>query len=95
MAHAIDTYSAYISVAASPDSRASLSASLGVRERSIRIAKKPESPATVREKIDTAAVYAETRRQLSMLGRIVERDRLIEMRSRFRDVSGGTPTKYL
>ena len=78
--------SAYINVAAWPISRASLERVLCVCERGLGIAKQPQRPRPIGQDCHPD-VLAKSRRQRTMLGRIVKRDRLIEMRSAFRDVS--------
>ena len=57
-----------------------------VCERSLGIAKKPQGPRSIGQDC-TPDVLAKSRRQRTMLGRIVKRERLIEVRSSFRDVS--------
>ena len=78
--------SANINVAAWPISRASLSAWLNVCERGLGIAKQPQRQRPIGQDC-YPDVLTKTHRQRTMLGRIVKRDRLIEVRSAFRDVS--------
>ena len=59
---------------------------VGVRERGLGIAKQPQSQRPIGQDCHPD-VLAKSRRQRTMLGRIVKRERLIEMRSAFRDVS--------
>ena len=70
--------SAYIKVAAWPISRASLRRMFCVCERSIGIAKHPQSQRPIGQ-IDYPNVLTKTHRQRTMLGRIVERNRPIEV----------------
>jgi hypothetical protein len=59
---------------------------ISFRQRSVWIAKHPQSPRPMGQD-SHPNVLAKSRRQRTMLGRIVKRERLIEMRSAFRDVS--------
>ena len=59
---------------------------VGVRERSLGIAKQPQSQRPKGQDCHSD-VLAKTRRQRTMLGRIVKCERLIEVRSAFCDVS--------
>ena len=78
--------SANIRLAACPVSRAFLSASSVSRERGLGIAKEPQSPRSIGQG-RYRLVLAKSGRQRTMLGGIVKRNRLIEMRSCFRDIS--------
>ena len=59
---------------------------VSVCERGLGIAKQPQGQRPIGQDCHPD-VLAKSRRQRTMLGRIVKRDRLIEMRSAFRDVS--------
>jgi hypothetical protein len=59
---------------------------VGIRERSVGIAKQPQSSRPITQGYNPD-VCAKTRRQRTMLGGIVERDSAVEMRSPLRDVS--------
>ena len=59
---------------------------LGVCERGLGIAKHPQGQRPIGTRLPPQRL-AKSRRQRTMLGRIVKRDRLIEVRSAFRDVA--------